>query len=69
MIETISLMPGVTLRCCLDSRFKQGGLSIQLLRPMCREEAALNALIPAVLLRGTVNSPDLRAITLRMDDL
>lgn len=69
MIETISLMPGVTLRCCLDSRFKQGGLSIQLLRPMCREEAALNALIPAVLLRGTVNSPDLRAITLRLDDL
>ena len=51
MIETIELMPGVTLRCCPDRRLKQGGLSLQLARPMCREEAGLNALIPAVLLR------------------
>ena len=37
MIKTMELMPGVTLRCCLDRRFKQGGLSLQLVRPMCRE--------------------------------
>jgi predicted Zn-dependent peptidase len=36
---------------------------------MCREEAALNAIIPAILLRGTTAHPDLRAITLRLDDL
>jgi predicted Zn-dependent peptidase len=36
---------------------------------MRREEAALNALIPAVLLRGTVHRPDLRAISLHLDDL
>ena len=29
----------------------------------------MNALIPAVLLRGTVSAPDLRHITLRLDDL
>lgn len=69
MIETIPLLPGVTLRCFPDSRFKQEFLSIQFLRPLCREEAALNALIPAVLLRGTVTAPDLRSITLRLDDL
>ncbi len=69
MIKTIELFDGITLRCFPDTRFKQGCLSIQFLRPMCREEAALNALLPAVLLRGTENAPDLRAITLRLDDL
>ena len=69
MIKTMELMPGVTLRCCPDHRFKQGGLSLQLVRPMCREEAGLNALLPAVLLRGSVNHPDLRSITLKLDDL
>ncbi len=69
MIETIQLLPGVTLRCFADSRFKQGCLSLQMIRPMDKKEAALNALIPAVLLRGTVSAPDLRAITLRLDDL
>lgn len=69
MIQTISLMPGVTLRCFTDNRFKQGCMSIQFVRTMCREEAALNALLPAVLLRGTVTAPDLRDITLRLDDL
>ena len=36
---------------------------------MCREEAALNALLPAVLLRGCKSAPDMRSITLRLDDL
>ena len=69
MIKTIELFPGITLRCCRDDRFKQGVLSLQLLRTMCREEAALNALLPAVLLRGTKHTPDMRSVTLRLDDL
>ena len=69
MIQTIQVLPGVTLRCFPAERFKQGCLSLQFLRPMTRQEAALNALIPAVLLRGTVRRPDLRAITLHLDDL
>ena len=69
MIETLEMMPGVTLRCCPDHRFKQGCLSIQFVRPMCREEAVLNAIIPAVLLRGTEKHPDLRAITQQLDAL
>ena len=69
MIQTFELFPGIVLRCFPDLRFKQGCLSVQLLRPMDRAEAALNALIPAVLLRGTKKAPDLRAITLRLDDL
>ena len=69
MIQTIAILPGVTLRCYPDTRIKQGCLSLQFIRPMRREEAALNALIPAILLRGTENYPDLRDITLRLDDL
>ena len=69
MIETISLLPGITLRVCRDTRFKQGCLSFQLVRPMCREEAALNALLPSVLLRGTRRCPDLRSITEHLDEL
>ena len=69
MIQTFELMPGITLRCFPDDRFKQSALSVQFLRPMCREEAALNALLPAVLLRGCESCPDLRDITLRLDDL
>ena len=69
MIQTLTLSPGITLRCFPDSRFKQGTFSLQLVRPMCREEAALNALLPAVLLRGCAQYPDLRSITLRLDDL
>ena len=69
MVQTTELLPGVTLRCVAAARFRQGCLSVQFLRPMCREEAAVNALIPAVLLRGTKTRPDLRSITLGLDDL
>ncbi len=69
MIETISLLPGVTLRCCADTRFKQGCLSFQLVRQMHKDEAAMNALLPAVLLRGTKRCPDLRSITEHLDEL
>lgn len=69
MIKTISILPGVTLRCARVDRFKQGCLSFQIIRPMNREEAGLNALIPAILLRGTRKHPDLRSITLKLDDL
>ena len=69
MIETITLLPGITLRACRDTRFKQGCLSFQLIRPMKAEEAALNALLPSVLLRGTRNCPDLRSITEHLDEL
>jgi len=69
MIQTIDLLPGITLRCFPDNRFKQESLSLRFVRPMCKEEAALNALLPAVLLRGCETAPDLRAITQKLDDL
>ena len=69
MIKTYELFPGVTLRCYADHRFKQGALSIQIIRLQKREEAAMNALIPTVLLRGCESCPDLRAITNKLDEL
>ncbi len=69
MTQTFELFPGGTLRCIPDHRFKQGCLSFQFVRSMDRDEAAMNALLPAVLLRGTTQYPDMQAITLRLDDL
>ncbi len=69
MIQTFTISQGVTLRCVRDLRFKQSCLSLQFVRPMCRQEAALNALIPAILLRGCESAPDMRSITLHLDDL
>ena len=69
MIKTISLLPGVVLRCMQDRRFKQGCLSIQMVRLMNAEESAMNALLPSVLLRATEHYPDLRAITAQLDML
>jgi len=69
MIQSFDLFPGITLRCCRDTRFKQGCLSFQIIRPMAATENAMNALLPSVLLRGTNKHGDLRSITQRLDEL
>ncbi len=69
MIQTIQLSPGVVLRHCPDKRFKTAVLSLQLLRPLCQEEAAMNALLGPVLLRGTARCPDMRSLTQELDGL
>ena len=69
MIQTIQLTPGVVLRHYPDKRFKTAVLSLQFQRKLCREEAALNALLSSVLLRGTEKNPDMRSITARLDEL
>lgn len=69
MVQTMEIRPGVVLRHIQDSRFKQAAFSVQFLRPMTAQEAGLNALIPAVLLRGCEGYPDLQRITEKLDDL
>ena len=68
-METFELLPGVRLRCFRDDRFKHGCLSIQFLRRMTAEETPYNALLPAVLLRGTARHPDLLAIHRTLENL
>ena len=69
MEKQMELLPGVTLTAVQTEKFKTGCFSINFFRPLRREEAAMNALIPSVLLRGSEGCPDLRAIAARLDEL
>lgn len=69
MVETIQIKNGITLRCWQDLRFKQGCLTAQLVQPLTAQGLPGSALLGTVLLRGTKHTPDLRAITRRLDDL
>ena len=63
------LLPGVFLSHLRCDKFKTACLSITLLTQLQRETAAINALIPAVLRRGTVSCGDMEALSRRMDEL
>ncbi len=60
-------MPDVFLTCVQSGKFKTGCLSISLLRPLRREEASANALVPTVLLRGCRDCPDIQSISAFLD--
>lgn len=63
------LLPGVFLSAVQDRRFKTACFSLSFLRPLCEGEAAMNALLPSVLLRGSKKTPSIRAIAGRLDEL
>ena len=69
MEQRIQLFPGVWLQCVQTQRFKSACLSISLLRPLRREEAAMNALLANVLIQGSQNHPDLQSISQAADRL
>jgi len=65
----MEVLPGVYLRAVQTDKFKTGCLSVNFLRPLCREEGAMNALLPSVLLRGTRRHPDMMSISVLLDEL
>ncbi|MGI5979637.1 MAG: EF-P 5-aminopentanol modification-associated protein YfmF [Oscillospiraceae bacterium] len=67
--STELILPNVVLTCLTTDKFKTGCLSVNLLTPLKRETASLNALIPAVLCRGTATLPDMAAISSKLDSL
>ena len=67
--STELIMPNVVLTCLQTDKFKTNCLSVNLLTPLNRETAAKNALIPAVLCRGTATLPDMAAISSKLDSL
>ncbi|MBQ3355555.1 MAG: insulinase family protein [Oscillospiraceae bacterium] len=69
MTKNIVLAPGVTLRALQTDKFKTACFSVNFLRPHCRQTAALDALLPSVLLRATKNYPDIRSISMHLDEL
>lgn len=69
MLQPLEILPGVRLRCVQTDRFKSSCLSINLLRPLCKEEAGKNALLSNVLMQGTRLHPDMQSLSLAMDEL
>lgn len=70
-METVrkEILPGVWLTALENDKFKTGCLSISLLTQLDRETAAMNALIPYVLRRGSRNHTDMQALVTELDGL
>ena len=63
------IMPGVFLTYLPADKFKTGYLSAQFVTPLAKETASMNALLPAVLHRGTMGCPDMERLSAAMDRL
>jgi predicted Zn-dependent peptidase len=63
------IMPAVELVCVSTEKFKSSIVGIALKTQLCKEHAALNALLPRVLLRGCARMPDMKSITAELEDL
>ncbi|MBQ3405240.1 MAG: insulinase family protein [Oscillospiraceae bacterium] len=63
------VLPGVYLTCLQTDQFKTGSISVNMMLPLSRADAAKNALIPRVLLRGTSAYPDIESLTAAFDEL
>ncbi len=66
--QRIELMPQVYLTVLETDRFRTNCLSLNILRPLRQEEAALGALLPDVLLRGCRMCPDMGKISAWLDE-
>lgn len=63
------LLPGVFLTSVHTTKFKSSTLSMTLLTPLKRETAAVNALIPHLLRRGSEAHPDMQSLAAALDQL
>lgn len=69
LTERLELLPGIRLNLIQSERFKTGCFSFNLLRPLSPADAAPNALLPSILLRGCRSCPDIQSISQRLDEL
>ena len=70
MEETrLKIAEGVYLTCLPARKFKTSLLSAQFVTPIRQDTAAIYALLPAVLRRGTVRYPDLGSLSAELDRL
>ena len=65
----LELLPGVYLTAVQTDQFKSSYWSLRLLRPLTRESAGENALLPRVLRRGTANCPDQERLAAALDEM
>ena len=68
-VSRAELLPGVFLTHLQTDKFKTACLSVSLLTQLKRETAAMNALIPPVLRRGTTHYRDMEQLSARLDEL
>ena len=68
-VKRTQLMPGVFLTSVNTKKFKSSLLSMTLLTPLKKETAAVNALIPYLLRRGSEAHPDLQSLSAALDQL
>lgn len=63
------LFPGVWLRTVHTNKFKSAYLSVTMLTPLDQAAVGANAMIPAVLRRGTAVHPDMESLSAALDEL
>lgn len=63
------ILPRVSLTAVHTAKFKSSYMSVQFLEPINEETAALNALAPMVLRRGTERCPDMESLSAALDEL
>ena len=68
-ISRTEIMPGVWLSYLHSDKFKTACMSLSLLTQLSRDTAAMNAVLPYVLRRGTTRYGDMEAISARLDEL
>ncbi len=68
-VTRTQLMDGVYLTYHPARKFKTSLLSAQFVTPLCQETASANALLSAVLRRGTVTYPDMGLLSAKLDHL
>ena len=68
-VTRTQLLPGVYLTSVHTKKFKSSTLSMTLLTPLRQETAAVNALIPYLLRRGSEAHPDMISLSAALDQL
>ena len=68
-VTRTELFPGVHLTAVHTDKFKSAVLGLQFLLPLEEQTASCNALVPAVLRRGTEAHPDMEALSAALDEL
>lgn len=68
-VARTQLLPGVLLTSIHTKKFKSSTLSMTLLTPLRKETAAVNALIPQLLRRGSEAHPDMLSLSAALDQL
>lgn len=68
-VTKADITPGISLTVIQTDKFKSATLSAAFLAPLKKETAAVNALIPYVLRRGTERYPTMADISVKLEEL